>query len=291
MPQRFTYEPLRRRSLGLPPASMSGVEKSSKSFERCRRATQGLSLHWVFHAISLVSAVSLLVLVMYFADSSREAARCWSRQHYYSPVNDALATRPYITTRFNGSLWHESPFKGPPTPAVEEAWRSVMRYGMIAVTADDYARARGANHSTRTAARFPEAAGGGYVATTMGTHQLHCLHFVWQDHHRERLVPADSSVQGKAQAAAAGPGEEMYERHYEHCVDLIRQSLMCSFDTGLITYDWVRQHQNPTPNANAPHRCVDWDAAQAWLRERAVEVPEGFAWSQPEGQESLPWNP
>lgn len=27
---------------------------------------------------------------------------------------------------WNGSLWHESPFKGPPTPEVEKAWHDVM---------------------------------------------------------------------------------------------------------------------------------------------------------------------
>lgn len=196
-----------------------------------------------------------------------------------APVNAPLARRPYLTTRFNGSLWYESPFKGPPTPSVEEAWRSVMQYGVIAVTADDYERTR---HSLRTAVQFPAEAGGGYLATTVGTHQLHCLHFLWKDHHREYFP----DLVGTAREVP-----DLYERHFEHCVDYIRQSIMCHFDTGLVTYDWVRKHQNPTPNANAMHKCVDWDAVQHWLRERAVEMPDGFKWKQPEGQESLPWNP
>ena len=51
----------------------------------------------------------------------------------------------------------------------------------------------------------------------------------------------------------------MYERHYEHCIDYIRQNIMCNFDVGLVTYDWVLNHQKPTPNSNAMHKCVDWD--------------------------------
>ncbi|EQL00067.1 hypothetical protein G6O67_006645 [Ophiocordyceps sinensis] len=229
--------------------------------------------HWAAHAGSAVALVSLLVLLL----SSNE--RCWDRYNYYSPVNAALSRRPFVTTRFNGSLWHESPFKGPPTPAVEAAWHSAMRYGMISVTAADYERT---GHSVRTAVQFPPEAGGGYMATTVGTHQLHCLHYVWKDHHRAYFPDM---------VRTAREVPDLYERHYEHCVDYIRQSVMCHFDPGLVTYDWVRRHQSPTPNANAMHKCVDWDAVQRWLRDRAVEVPDGFAWRQPEGGESLPWNP
>ncbi|KAF2823559.1 hypothetical protein CC86DRAFT_299218, partial [Ophiobolus disseminans] len=172
-----------------------------------------------------------------------------------------------------------SPFKGPPTPAVEEAWQALMEYGMIAVSASDYKRV---NHSIRTAVKFPAEAGGGYMTTTVGTHQIHCLHYIWQDHHRDYFPEVTRKIKDIP---------EMYERHYEHCVDYIRQSIMCQFDTGLVTYDWVLDHQQPTPNSNAIHKCVDWDALQNWLRERAVDIPEGFKWQQPKDQESLSWNP
>jgi hypothetical protein len=196
-----------------------------------------------------------------------------------APVNAAVVQHGHVTTRYNGSLWYDSPFKGPPTPAIEEAWHSIMQYGMIAVSASDIQRV---NHSLRTAVRFPSEAGGGYMVTTVGTHQIHCLHYIWQDHHRA----AFPDVARKMREIP-----EMYERHYEHCVDYIRQSIMCQFDTGLVTYNWVRDHQQPTPNSNAMHKCVNWDAVQGWLKDRAVEVPAGFEWRQPEGQESLPWNP
>lgn len=256
--------------------------------------------HWVAHCGSAVAIITLLVLVMHpLRDGLDIASRCWDMSNYYceklpsrsqgfrnsresyttAPANAALASRPYVTMRFNGSLWFDSPFKGPPTPASEEAWNSVMRYGMIAVSAEDYERT---NHSLRTAVRFPEEAGGGYVATTVGTHQMHCLHYLWADHYRDHLPDTLKKI-------AEIP--EMYERHYNHCMDYIRQSLMCHFDTGLVTYDWVGENQNPTPNSNAPHKCVDWDAAQAWLRSRVVEIPEGFEWHMPDGQESLPFNP
>lgn len=190
-----------------------------------------------------------------------------------------MASIPYIETRFNGSLWHPSPFKGPPSPDTKAAWHSVMEYGMIGVEASEI---EAVGHNLSTASHFPEAVGGGYIAVAVGTHQLHCLHYIWQDHHQSYFKEVQQKIKDIP---------EMYERHYEHCVDYIRQSLMCNFDATLVTYDWVLDHQNPTPNSNAMHKCVDWDGVQDWLKGRVVEVPEGFIWSQPEGQESLPWNP
>jgi hypothetical protein len=196
-------------------------------------------------------------------------------------MSEELASVPFVDTRFNGSLWHNSPFKGPPSPAVIEAWDSIKQYGIISATEEDLIRIS-RSHGLETASKFPTIAGGGYVAMTMGTHQLHCLFWLWRDHHRSYFPEMLKNKE-------AIP--EMYERHFEHCIDYVRQSIMCNFDMGLLTFDWVLDHPNPVPNTNSMHKCVDMNAADAWMKDRAVEVPEGFKWSQPEGQESLPWNP
>lgn len=94
------------------------------------------------------------------------------------------------------------------------------------------------------------------------------------------------SVQAKK---AAVP--EMYDRHYEHCIDYIRQGIMCNYDMTMIAYNWVKTHNNPTPNGNTDHKCVNWQQMQAWLKDRAVEMPDGFVWKQPEDAVSLDFNP
>lgn len=140
-------------------------------------------------------------------------------------------------------------------------------------------------HHPDWSAQFPPETGAGdnkYIAATIGAHQLHCLHYIWQDHYMSYFP----KTADKAQRVP-----ELYERHYEHCVDYIRQSLMCQFDTGIIPYNWVLDHQNPTPNANTHHKCVNWDALQAWLKDRAVDMPEGFEWYQPEGAVTMSYNP
>ncbi|OTB09043.1 hypothetical protein M426DRAFT_316337 [Hypoxylon sp. CI-4A] len=241
-----------------------------------RHSTPHKWLHWIFHGISFATILGLSIGLYFTAQTSR--TKCWDMFNYYSPVNEAIAPHPYVEKVFNGSLWYQSPWKGPPNDEIEKAWYNIMKYGMISVTKEDIEKV----HHPDWSAQFPPEAGGGYIAATIGTHQLHCLHYIWQDHYMD-YFPA---TQDKKQRVP-----ELYERHYEHCVDYIRQSLMCQFDTGIIPYNWVLDHQNPTPNANTHHKCVNWDALQDWLKKRKVEVPEGFQWTQPADAVSMGWNP
>ncbi|KAL9064414.1 MAG: hypothetical protein Q9161_008891 [Pseudevernia consocians] len=153
-----------------------------------------------------------------------------------------------------------------------------MSDGQISVSADDILRI---GHNL-TSVQYPESVGGGYLATAMGTHAIHCLHYIWQDHY------IDISPEVQSQKAEI---PEMYERHYEHCVDYIRQYLMCKFDTTIMPFNWVLDHQNPTPNGNTIHKCVNWDFLQDWLKNRAVPMPEDFHWKQPADAVKLDWNP
>lgn len=68
--------------------------------------------------------------------------------------------------------------------------------------------------------RVPESAGGGYLAQLEGLHALHCLCVLWYDYHSEEIPETKKSKLKNSRH---------YEAHYENCVDLLRQSLMCDF--------------------------------------------------------------
>lgn len=69
--------------------------------------------------------------------------------------------------------------------------------------------------------RVPESAGGGYLAQLEGFHDLHCLRVLWYDHHSEEIPETKKSKLENSRH---------YEAHYEHCIDLLRQNLMCHFE-------------------------------------------------------------
>ena len=189
---------------------------------------------------------------------------------------------PFVDNKFVYSLWSKSPYKGPPSPAVNQAWHSLLALGTIAVDASDVTAS--GQEPNASSVLFPPStsAAGRYVAVAGGAHHLHCLHYVWQDHYLKDFPE---------QFATKKAVPEMYERHYEHCIDYLRQGIMCNFDTGIIPYNWVLDNQQPTPNGNTWHKCVDWNKVEDVLEDMSVEMPEGFQWRQPKGVVSLKENP
>ncbi|ROV98716.1 hypothetical protein VMCG_06807 [Cytospora schulzeri] len=94
-------------------------------------------------------------------------------------------------------------------------------------------------------------------------HQLHCLGVIrdvikrYEKHERSRF---------------AGAGHEY------HCIDYIRQSIMCHGDTTLdfaeVQADGVRRGFS---GANSTHQCRDWDALTAWAVENRAGDKKGIA--------------
>ena len=113
-----------------------------------------------------------------------------------------------------------------------------------------------------SAVQYPPEAEVGYLGVVTGTHRIHWPHAVWVD----RCLSFSSEKQRTREIMP-----EMYERHIEHCIDYIRRGIICNFDPEIVIYHCVRDHQFPTSNGNAWHKCVDWDAVTDRLKDKAVQ--------------------
>lgn len=61
----------------------------------------------------------------------------------------------------------------------------------------------------------------------------------------------------------------------DHCVELLREAIMCRADTSLSTFEYVQARAQPlTAVARGHHQCVDWDQLMQWVRKRAVPIFE-----------------
>lgn len=80
--------------------------------------------------------------------------------------------------------------------------------------------------------KINEKYGGGFPANVEGLHHLHCLNLLRQtlyynyDYYKK---------QGKG---AFKNDEHVVKAHVTHCMDIIRQQLMCMPDTGLLGQVW-----------------------------------------------------
>jgi hypothetical protein len=67
------------------------------------------------------------------------------------------------------------------------------------------------------------------------------------------------------------PGLNM--KHIDHCIDSIRQSLMCSADVTPLSYVWWSKSDELLPSTAVQHTCRDFNALVEWAKEhRALKV-------------------
>jgi hypothetical protein len=134
---------------------------------------------------------------------------------------------------------------------------------LLALTPNDLALA----NTTSIPLRAPPDtyAGGLGVA-----HNLHCVkqlkQFLYYEHFYA-ATPRDS------------PHGRYLRYHADHCLDFVRQSLMCYVDTSLYTLAWapsgevgledrwVVKHRNP-----GVQKCVGWDALKGWMGGRSASM-------------------
>ncbi|PYH93061.1 hypothetical protein BO71DRAFT_283100, partial [Aspergillus ellipticus CBS 707.79] len=144
---------------------------------------------------------------------------------------------------------------GPPSNTSMEAWKHISHISLLNFTAEEITKM---GHSLNSV-QFPAEASGGYVAQFEAVHQIHCLNTLWEDHQVQKYPERFSEY-----LAVTAQFPEAVEEHYEHCVDMLRQKLMCNPDMNFVTWDWVEGIDGPWANFNTPHVCQDYDALLEW---------------------------
>jgi len=67
-----------------------------------------------------------------------------------------------------------------------------------------------------------------------------------------------------------------------HCLDILRQQLMCAVDTGVLGQVWWNKDA-PTafPDFNTKHTCKDFEEVRRWAFERQAPVDIPGDWLMP----------
>lgn len=60
----------------------------------------------------------------------------------------------------------------------------------------------------------------------------------------------------------------------DHCIEFLREALMCNADTSIMTFRWVEQFPIPVSNLWSKHQCVKWDMVENWADNRRVNLSE-----------------
>lgn len=70
-----------------------------------------------------------------------------------------------------------------------------------------------------------------------------------------------------------GEDELLGVHHIDHCVDAIRQSLMCTVDVSVLTWEWSEERLEHFEKATVLHTCRNFDKVRAWAHDHMVMEP------------------
>ncbi|KAK0509232.1 hypothetical protein JMJ35_008603 [Cladonia borealis] len=104
-----------------------------------------------------------------------------------------------------------------------------------------------------------------YIVELNVFHQLHCLDTI-----RKGLYPDHYP---SIRPGPNGEDEVFGREHLDHCVDSIRQSLMCSADISPITWTWSEKQQGAKAQAEVLHTCRDYGRLRDWALGRQLLAP------------------
>ncbi|KAF9803517.1 hypothetical protein IEO21_09655 [Rhodonia placenta] len=177
-----------------------------------------------------------------------------------APVLEAVEL---YNVKFNGTLNHPSVFRGEPNPELDAAWdRIAMDPRPFRVTSEILEKI--GQPERPSSVRFSDEDGGGFMATIEVSHQVHCLNMLRKHTYFDYYESSDISV-------ADGP--EVYRMHLDHCIEMLRQLILCTADVGVITYDWVQGYSRPYPNFNTLHTCRNADRILEWNERNGLHEP------------------
>jgi len=238
---------------GLLDPNLRSVRRWSNNASRSGRCH---TLHLVvLYMVNIIVTISLLWSIFHKKDPSTSI---------YSPADSAIS---YKTTVFTpGMPDNPSPYQGEPTPEKNKLWEDLyVGVGASRVTKQE------AERMINDTYELPET-DGDHVVTIEVFHQLHCLNIlrriIWPEQFPDR--------------ALTGPdGQRIYGRvvHADHCIDRLRQGIMCASPVGVST--WKTPPKAPREGNTFEERlatdmkimttCRDFDTIWEWANERVVE--------------------
>ncbi|KAK7955146.1 hypothetical protein PG988_015840 [Apiospora saccharicola] len=183
-------------------------------------------------------------------------------------------------TPLNGSTWspvqefveyevkdrdthgHDAPqtYAGKPTPEKDKAWDALIRPAYFNATVEELERAG------ESLQNVTHLTGGGYLASIGVYHELHCVRQLWFYVYKDRYYPNLSEKD-----------ERYLQIHLDHCIESLRETIMCSGNTALISFFWDNpKASQPAAQSNARSKCASWDSIERWGYSRRVSTSPDF---------------
>jgi hypothetical protein len=212
---------------------------------------------WLCHGVLFSVSVTLFALSLalrYGVSFDVAHAR------HFAPYSPAAPAVEYDTARYSvGSTVDTSEYVGY-GPHVDSAWRRITSDVGDAVISRAELDLLGLDPQSVTAAD-PRTGEQGYRAGLQVFHQLECVNLLRQDSFRDYYAHQNKDFEA--------PRKEL-RRRLDHCLEVIRMSVMCQSDVGVFTYKHYEGIHGQWPDLNTLHTCRKFDAIRDWASENSI---------------------
>ncbi|KAF2178041.1 hypothetical protein K469DRAFT_696153 [Zopfia rhizophila CBS 207.26] len=209
---------------------------------------------WIFAVLIIISNALVLTLQLLQFNTRDRKSQYIGASAPYSPANDIIRLE-------RQKIWDDafSPWHQPPSDDTDAAWNKLLI---------DVSRSERSNHpeeaelQNENLTNRVQIENGDYMGALGVWHQLHCLDALRRAVHFEYYSPSDDPDQRETDLV-----------HYDHCIEIIRRSVMCHADTAVYVAEWIGDSREPVSKelkSNAERMCVNWESLHNWVRSRAL---------------------
>ncbi|KAH8817356.1 hypothetical protein F5884DRAFT_779139 [Xylogone sp. PMI_703] len=209
-----------------------------------RRGTMGSYLPWFLHLVVLAMYTTLLF--------SKESPKC--PKAFPTELESVEGWIEYEDIVFKSSGFHDQnisvdPYEGPLSPETNSKWLQLQDVGIYRLTAAE-------NAQLPTSTAFDLEHPDNYIVVIAMFHQIHCLDQI------RHVAYGDVNPYNEP--------ESVVKMHLDHCVDYLRQVLMCHGDTTPITvyHDYTHDPPKWRTNWEIHHTCRNYDKLHEWALQR-----------------------
>lgn len=172
---------------------------------------------------------------------------------------------------FNGSFVNYPPsiYRSDPSEEINVAWDEISDVGWILITKDDVVKM---GKDPKISSKAPDALLKAmnksgeelYFGQIDAFHQLHCLneirqHAYWDHYHKHKWGAYDDHTP-----------HPLHWTHISHCINAIRENIMCHADMEVITSTWTAGQDWPFPDFNLRKKCSNFDQLQDWQAQNRI---------------------
>ncbi|KAL0768502.1 hypothetical protein CaCOL14_009477 [Colletotrichum acutatum] len=175
----------------------------------------------------------------------------------YSPAMDVIIYEDVDFGKYFAAD-NRSPYMEKPSREIDEMWKELYNFGLTGLTPEE------ASQLPEPTAHLPHD-NNTYVVSLSVFHQLHCV-----NHLRKALYPDEYPGLWEYHEDGTVNHDTILALHWDHCVDILRQSIMCSADITPTPFYYRARDDNVYSTLATRHHCRSFDSVKEWAKDRQL---------------------